>query len=281
MGNQELCLDGCTHFLWASIETETLGRREDFPECWSQWLPCFFLFSVPHRIAAALRWWDVGWEAHHHEKGLGLDLLLFLWHKVPTLMVALPSNEQLLRHLGVLSFQIPIWVFALWNWWKMVSLFIVLAVALSEIWCCLWFGVQVMSFWPLLLKRVQSKRGSQLREGALASRLCQFVFGRWSSERRQIKRLKSQFLASLCHVQLPKLCVAPGGTQEECMFTEFPELLASIYVTESLGNPRTSLCRRGQKKMGSGVWTWRNQQPLSDMVVPVPCGTHIPMIFSS
>ena len=32
--------------------------------------------------------------------------------------------------------------------------------------------------------------------------------------------------------------LAAGGTQEECMFTEFPELLASIYVTERLRSQR-------------------------------------------
>ena len=208
-----------------------------------------------HRIAATLRWWDFGWEPHHHKKGVGLDVLLFLQYKVPTHMVALPSNGQLLRHLVVLSFQIRIWVFALWNWWKMASLFIALAVALSKIW---WFWMLfvvscascvLLTFAP----ETGPKQARKPREGALASRLCKFVFGWWSSERRQ-KRL-SQFLA-LC-VQLPKLCVAPGGTQEECMFTEFPELLASIYVTESLGNPRTSLCWRGQK-LGSDVWTGRS-----------------------
>ena len=33
----------------------------------------------------------------------------------------------------------------------------------------------------------------------------------------------------------PREAYCPGGTQEECMFTEFPELLASIYLVEMLG----------------------------------------------
>ena len=64
--------------------------------------------------------------------------------------------------------------------------------------------------------------------------------------------------------KLPKPCGAPGGTQEECMFTEFPELLASIYVTESLGNEL--LYAEGMREGAV-------------CVVPVPCGSHIPMIF--